>query len=99
MLRRHRDGQINDVKHHVTNAAAEAFNSVIRTIAANARGFRQKEPPRDGLLSGALLTLIAPESMRDAPTKSVQPLTASAGHQPLDLDRTSMSVMGCAGEA
>jgi transposase len=40
MLRRHRDGLINYVKHHVTNAAAEGFNSVIQTISANARGFR-----------------------------------------------------------
>jgi transposase len=40
MLRRHRDGLINYAKHRITNAAAEGFNSIIQTIKANARGFR-----------------------------------------------------------
>jgi transposase len=40
MLRRHREGLINYTKHHITNAAAEGFNSIIQTLKANARGFR-----------------------------------------------------------
>ena len=39
MLRRHREGLLNYTKHHITNAAAEGFNSIIQTIKANARGF------------------------------------------------------------
>jgi transposase len=50
MLRRHRDGLINYVKHRVTNAAAEGFNSVIQTISANARGFRNFENFRTRIL-------------------------------------------------
>jgi transposase len=40
MLRRHNEGLINYTRHHITNAKAEGFNSVIQTIKANARGFR-----------------------------------------------------------
>ena len=40
MLRRHRDGLINYTKHRIADAAAEGFNSIIRTLKANARGFR-----------------------------------------------------------
>jgi transposase len=40
MLRRHETGILNYIKHRITNAAAEGFNSVIQTIKANARGFR-----------------------------------------------------------
>ena len=40
MLRRHRQGLLNYTKHRLTNAAAEGFNSIIQTIKANARGFR-----------------------------------------------------------
>ena len=40
MLRRHNDGLINYIKHRITNAAAEGFNSSIQAIKANARGFR-----------------------------------------------------------
>lgn len=40
MLRRHRQGLLNYTKHRITNAAAEGFNSIIQTIKANARGFR-----------------------------------------------------------
>lgn len=40
MLRRHNDGLINYTKHHITNAAAEGFNSIIQTLKSNARGFR-----------------------------------------------------------
>lgn len=43
MLRRHNEGLINFTRHHITNAAAEGFNSVIQTIKANARGFRSFE--------------------------------------------------------
>jgi transposase len=43
MLRRHREGVLNYTKHRVTNAAAEGFNSIIQTIKANARGFRNFE--------------------------------------------------------
>ena len=39
-LRRHRHGLLNYAKHHITNAAAEGFNSIISAITANARGFR-----------------------------------------------------------
>jgi transposase len=40
MLRRHRQGLLNYTKHRITNAAADGFNSIIQTIKANARGFR-----------------------------------------------------------
>jgi transposase len=40
MLRRHREGLLNHSKHHITNAAAEGFNSVIQGLKASARGFR-----------------------------------------------------------
>ena len=43
MLRRHRDGLLNDTRHRITNAAAEGFNSIIQTLKANARGFRSFE--------------------------------------------------------
>ena len=40
MLRQHQDGILNYIHHRITNAASEGFNSVIQTIKANARGFR-----------------------------------------------------------
>ena len=40
MLRRHRRGLLNYAKHRLTNAAAEGFNSILQSIKANARGFR-----------------------------------------------------------
>jgi transposase len=40
MLRRHLQGLLNYARHHISNAAAEGFNSSIQTIKANARGFR-----------------------------------------------------------
>jgi transposase len=40
MLRRHRQGLLNHSKHHITNAAAEGFNSVIQGLKASARGLR-----------------------------------------------------------
>ena len=43
MLRRHDEGLLNHAKHHVTNAAAEGFNSVIQGLKSTARGFRNFE--------------------------------------------------------
>ena len=40
MLRRHKKGVLNYIKHRITNATAEGFNSAIQTIKTNARGFR-----------------------------------------------------------
>ena len=40
MLRRHLQGLLAYTRHHITNAAAEGFNSVIQNIKANARGLR-----------------------------------------------------------
>jgi transposase len=40
MLKRHLDGLLAYVKHHITNAVSEGFNSKIQSIKANARGFR-----------------------------------------------------------
>lgn len=40
MLRRHLPGLLNYIKHRITNASAEGFNSAIQIIKANARGFR-----------------------------------------------------------
>ncbi len=40
MLERHEQGLLNYVKHQITNAAAEAMNSMIQEIKTIARGFR-----------------------------------------------------------
>jgi len=40
MLRRHEEGLLNYSQHGIRNACAEGFNSAIRLIKANARGFR-----------------------------------------------------------
>ena len=50
LLRRHEDGILNFIRHRITNAAAEGFNSVIQTIKANARGFRSFENYRTRIL-------------------------------------------------
>jgi transposase len=50
MLRRHREGLLNHCKHHITNAAAEGFNSVIQALKAMARGFRNFENFRARIL-------------------------------------------------
>lgn len=39
-LKRHFDGIINYLRHHITNAVSEGLNSKIQSIKANARGFR-----------------------------------------------------------
>jgi transposase len=40
MLKRHLDGLLTWIKHHVTNGLAEGFNSKIQQIKSIARGFR-----------------------------------------------------------
>jgi transposase len=50
MLRRHQEGLLNYSKHHITNAAAEGFNSVIQALKATARGFRNFENFRARIL-------------------------------------------------
>jgi transposase len=49
-LRRHREGLLNHSKHHITNAAAEGFNSVIQSLKAIARGFRNFDNYRARIL-------------------------------------------------
>jgi transposase len=50
MLRRHREGLLNHSKHHITNATAEGFNSVIQSLKATARGLRNFENFRARIL-------------------------------------------------
>lgn len=50
MLNHHKDGLLNYVKHQVTNAAAEALNSIIQEIKTIARGFRKFENFRIAIL-------------------------------------------------
>ena len=50
MLRRSKTGLMNYIKHRITNATAEGFNSAIQTIKANARGFRSFENYRVRIL-------------------------------------------------
>lgn len=40
MLQRHLENILNYFKHRITNAKSEGFNSLIQTLKANARGFR-----------------------------------------------------------
>jgi len=40
LMRRHLDNILTYLRHHITNAMMEGFNSKIQTIKANARGFR-----------------------------------------------------------
>jgi transposase len=50
MLINHKEGLLNYVKHRVTNAAAEALNSMIQEIKTIARGFRRFENFRVAIL-------------------------------------------------
>ena len=50
MLQNHKEGLLNYIKHRVTNAAAEALNSMIQEIKAIARGFRRFESFRIAIL-------------------------------------------------
>ena len=50
MLQSHKKGLLNYVKHRVTNAAAEALNSMIQEIKTIARGFRRFENFRVAIL-------------------------------------------------
>ena len=50
MLKDHKEGLLNYVKHKVTNAAAEALNSMIQEIKTIARGFRRFENFRVAIL-------------------------------------------------
>jgi transposase len=50
MLQSHKEGLLNYVKHRVTNAAAEALNSMIQEIKTIARGFRRFESFRIAIL-------------------------------------------------
>lgn len=50
MLQDHKEGLLNYVKHRVTNAAAEALNSMIQEIKTIARGFRRFENFRIAIL-------------------------------------------------
>ena len=50
MLRRHLDGLLNYTRYHITNATAEGYNSVIKLIKTNARGFRSFESYRARIL-------------------------------------------------
>ena len=50
MLRRHKKGVLNYIKHRINNATAEGFNSAIQTIKTNARGFRSFENYRVRIL-------------------------------------------------
>lgn len=49
-LKRHFEGLIAHVDHAITNAVGEALNSVVQTIKANARGFRNFEHYRIAIL-------------------------------------------------
>ena len=49
-LKRHLPGLLAYIKHHVTNATAEGFNSQIQLIKANARGYRKFENFRIAIL-------------------------------------------------
>ena len=40
LMRRHLDNILTYLRHHITNAMMEGFNSKIQSIKANARGFR-----------------------------------------------------------
>lgn len=49
-LKRHYDGIIAYLKHHITNAVSEGINSKIQSIKANARGFRSFQNYRIAIL-------------------------------------------------
>jgi transposase len=49
-LKRHYDGIIAYLKHHITNAVSEGINSKIQSIKANARGFRNFQNYRIAIL-------------------------------------------------
>jgi transposase len=50
MLKRHFDNIVTYIKHRITNALIEGFNSKIQSIKANARGFRNFENYRIAIL-------------------------------------------------
>ncbi len=50
MLQRHLDNLLTYVRHKITNAMAEGFNSKIQTIKTNARGFRSFDSYRIRIL-------------------------------------------------
>lgn len=49
-LKRHYEGIIAYLKHHITNAISEGLNSKIQSIKANARGFRKFDSYRIAIL-------------------------------------------------
>ena len=49
-LRKFADGVLNYTRHRITNATAEGFNSMLKTISADARGFRNFANYRDRIL-------------------------------------------------
>lgn len=49
-LKRHLEGLLAYLRHHITNAVTEGLNSKIQTIKANARGFRNFEHYRISIL-------------------------------------------------
>ncbi|PIQ68605.1 MAG: ISL3 family transposase [Candidatus Taylorbacteria bacterium CG11_big_fil_rev_8_21_14_0_20_46_11] len=49
-LKRHLDGLLAYITHHITNAVTEGLNSKIQAIKANARGFRNFEHYRIAIL-------------------------------------------------
>lgn len=49
-LRKHRSGILNYTRHRITNAASEGFNSMLKAISADARGFRNFANYRDRIL-------------------------------------------------
>jgi transposase len=50
MLKRHFENIVTYLKHRITNALIEGFNSKIHSIKANARGFRNFENYRIAIL-------------------------------------------------
>jgi len=50
MLKRHLEGLIAYIRHHVTNGTAEGLNSQIQLIKANARGYRKFDNFRIAIL-------------------------------------------------
>ncbi len=50
MLKKHLDNIMTYLKHRITNATAEGFNSKIQTIKSAARGFRNFENYRVSIL-------------------------------------------------
>jgi hypothetical protein len=52
------------------SATKPAFPKAVRHDRRVMAGSQLREPPRDGLLSGTLLTLITPDSMKTLPAKA-----------------------------